>query len=137
MRPADFQVYNMLFKGLAPAAVANQSLTFDAASNFIWYYAAWSAYNSAGNTGWTESTRQIPAITALITPGDTSIQMMNQAAPLSHFFGSGEMPFVLPAPRELPARSTLSVLLTNLDSAITYDIYLSFIGVKRYLTPQP
>lgn len=134
MRPADFQVYNMFFPILAPAGVATQILTFDAASNFIWYYANWSAYNHAGNTAWTESTRQIPAITALITPGDTSIQMMNQAAPLSHFFGSGEMPFVLPAPRELPARSTLTMQLTNLDSAITYDIYLSLIGVKRYLS---
>jgi len=133
MRAADFQIYNMYFPALAPAGVADQVLTFDASSNFVWYYAAWSAYNHAGNTAWTESTRQIPAITVLLTPGDTSSQMMNQAVPVSHIFGSGEMPFVLPAPRELPARSTLAFHMVNLDSAITYDLYLSLIGVKRYL----
>ena len=132
-RAADFQVYGLKFAAVAPAAVQNQVLTFDASSNFMWYYASWSAYNVAGNTAWTEATRQIPAATVLITPGDTNTQLMNLAVPIGHFFGSGEMPFVLPAPREIPARSTLAFLLTNLDSAITYDIYLSLIGVKRYL----
>lgn len=131
--PQDFQVYSIPFLILAPAGVANYALTFDAASNFVWYYAAFSAYNHAANTGWTESTRLIPPITITMTPGDTSSQLMNAAVPLTHFFGSGEMPFVLPQPREFPARSTLTVAVTNLDTTITYDLYLSLIGTKRYL----
>lgn len=133
----EFFNYGVSFTGaagtsLAAGAVGNAVLTFDASSDFIWYYGAWSANITSADTAWTEYTRQRPSINILMTPGDTSSQLMNQAVPVSHFFGSGEMPFVLPAPRTIPARSTMSFQVTNLDDAITYDLYLTMIGVKRY-----
>lgn len=133
MRSTEFYVYDQPFLILAPGAVASATLTFDAASSFRCFYTAFSAYNHAANTGWTESNRLIPPITITLTPGDTSNQMMNGAVPLSHFFGSGEMPFVLPAPRDFPARSTLAFQVTNNDSTITYDLYLSLIGTRIFL----
>jgi hypothetical protein len=39
----------------------------------------------------------------------------------------------LPAPRTIPARSTLTIQATNTDTTISYNLYLSFIGVKRYV----
>jgi hypothetical protein len=121
--------------GLAAAGgVGNAVLQFDASSDFIWYQASYSANNNAANTGWAEATRQYPPITVLLTPGDTSANMMNQAVPVTHIFGNGEMPFVLPAPRVIPARTTLAIAVTNLDTTIAYDLYLTFIGVKRFLS---
>lgn len=134
MRPkTDFFIYSVLFSALAPAANTPQTLTLDAASDFIWYYAAFSANNHAAITGYTAATRYAPPITVLMVPGDTSSQFMSQAMPLTHMFGNGENPFVLPAPRLIPARSVLTITANNLDTAITYDLYLSLIGTKRYL----
>jgi hypothetical protein len=130
--PTDFQIYGVSFLALAAGATLSQVLTFDAASDFNWMYASYSANDSAANTAWSESTRQYPPINVLLTPGDTSSQFMNQSIPLTHFCGNGEMPFVLPSPRIIPARSTLTIQVTNLDTTIAYDLYLSLIGVKRY-----
>jgi hypothetical protein len=129
----DFFIYEILFPALAPAANTPQTLVFDAASDFIWYYAAFSANNIAALTGYTAATRYAPPITVLMVPGDTSSQFMSSAAPLTHMFGNGENPFVLPAPRLIPARTTLTVTANNQDTAITYNLYLSLIGTKRYL----
>jgi len=136
MRPAEFQVYGVSFIGLAPAAVGNAILTFDASSDFIWYYAAFTALNHAANTGWTSATEYVPPIRVLMTPGDTSTQMMNIAVPLTHFFGTGRLPFFLPAPRKLPARTTMVFQVTNDDTTITYDLWLSLIGVRQFLVQQ-
>jgi hypothetical protein len=130
----DFQVYAASFIAIAAAnGTAQAVIQFDAASEFTWLYSAYSANNTAANTAWAEATRQYPPIAILMTPGDTSSQFMNQAVPITHIFGNGEMPFVLPAPRVIPARSTLTIQLTNLDTTIAYDLYLSLIGTKRYL----
>lgn len=128
----EFFTYGISFLAVAPAAIVDKILTLDASSDFLWLYSAWSAATSGGNTAWAEATRQLPSSTIMLTPGDTNAQMMSQAVPVGHIFGSGEMPFVLPAPRKLPARTTLEFVFTNLDSTITYDIYLSLIGVKQY-----
>lgn len=133
---ASFRLVNG--NGLAAAGGAgNQVITLDASSDFIWYYSTFSAYNNAANTGWTQATRQVPPITVLLTPGDTSAQMMSQAMPITNIFGNGENPFPLPAPRLLPARTTIAIAVQNLDTTIAYDLWLSFIGVKRYLTAAP
>jgi hypothetical protein len=133
MREAEFFTYSGSFLNLAPAAVAPLVLQFDASSNFVWYYAAFSAYNHAANTGWTNSSFLVPAISILMTPSDTSSQLMNQAMPISHIFGQQGTPFVLPVPRRFPARSVLTFSIVNLDTTITYDLYLSLIGRKEFL----
>lgn len=133
MRPiTDFFIYSVSFLAVAPGATPQFTQQFDAASDFMWYYGAYTAVNSAANTGWTEATRLYPPITVLMTPGDTSSQFMNQPVPITHFFGNGEMPFVLPAPRIIPAQSTMTFQITNNDTTISYNLYLSLIGTKRY-----
>jgi hypothetical protein len=129
----DFFIYNVSILAIANnGGIGTALLNFDAASDFMWYYGAFTAYTSGANTAWNESTRQKPPINILMTPGDTSSNFMNQAMPVTHFFGNGENPFVLPAPRKLPARTTLAFTATNSDTTITYDLWLSLIGVKLY-----
>lgn len=128
---SDFFIYPLTFLALAAGAVATQILTFDASSDFTWYYGAYTADVAAA--GQTQNTRVFPLVNILITPSDTSALFMQAAVPLTHMFGIGENPFVMPAPRIIPARSAISIQLTNRDAAQTYNIFLSLIGIKRYL----
>jgi len=127
----DFFIYPVQFLAVAPAAVVTQQLVFDASSDFTWYYGAYSADVAAA--GQTQATRTYPLANILITPTDTAAQFMQAATPLTHLFGDGQNPFVMPAPRVIPARSAITFQLTNRDAAQTYNIFLSLIGVKRYL----
>ena len=135
MRSDEFFTYSGSFLNMAPAAVVPWVLQFDASSDFIWYYAAFTAYNHAALTNFTNSSFSVPPITILMTPSDTSSQLMNQAMPLTHLFGQQGTPFVLPVPRRFPARSVVTCSMVNLDTAITYDLYLSLIGRKSFLPP--
>ncbi len=129
---ADLFTYTVRSSALVAGATANIILSLDASTDFMWYYSNWSAANSAANTGWTSSTRQLPNVTVLMTPGDSNANLSNIALPLHHMFGNGENPFVLPQPRKLAARSIMTFQLNNLDSTITYDIWISLIGMKVF-----
>lgn len=81
----------------------------------------------------TDSTRVIPIVTALITDGSSGRQFMDADVPLPCLFGeSGSLPYILPNPKVLAARSTLSTRLTNLTAATSYNIRLCFHGLKLY-----
>jgi len=121
MRPSDFYVYTVPFLAVGAAGVPIAALQFDGASNFLWMYSSYAADTAAA--GQTAATRQYPLCDILITPSDTSSQFMNAAVPVTSIFGNGENPFVLPAPREIPARSVLTFQLTNRDAA-GLNIYL-------------
>jgi len=128
----DYQLYVIPLLAIAAAGgVKNSVLTMNATFEFEWLYSTMTAYNSAGDTAWTQNTRQLPDILVMITPGDTSSQFMNAALPITHIFGSGENPYVLPAPRVLPPLATMSFAATNNDTAIVYDVYLTLHGIKR------
>ncbi|MFI4940983.1 MAG: hypothetical protein ACHP7O_11670 [Burkholderiales bacterium] len=127
----DFFVYPVSFLGLVAGAVASQVLTFDASSDFVWYYGCYTADVAAA--GQTQGTRTFPLVNILITPTDTAAQFMQAAIPLTHMFGIGENPFVMPSPRLIPARSAINFQVTNRDAAQTYNLFLSLVGVKQYL----
>jgi len=134
MKPAEFYTYTQPFVNL-PAAGGNQQgiITFDASSDFVWMYSAFVALPHAGATNLTLNTMPTPPMTVMLTPGDTSAQMMNTATPMESIFGVGAgNQFFLPTPRTIPALSTLLIQVVNLDTAIAYDLWLSFIGIKRF-----
>lgn len=134
MRPnEDFFTYNIPFLLMGAAAVAQLTLQFDASSDFEWMYSNYAADTAAA--GQTSATRQYPLADVLITPGDSSSQMMNAAVPVTSIFGNGENMFVLPVSRIIPARSVLTFTVTNRDAA-NLNLRLQLIGIKRYLTAQ-
>ena len=127
---SDFFTYQLNFLLLGANAVVTLPIVFDASSDFTWYYASYVA--DANSAVQTQATRVYPLVDVLITPSDTSAQFMNVAAPITSLFGNGENPFVLPAPRLIPARSTMNFTVTNRDAANT-NLRLSLIGVKNWL----
>jgi hypothetical protein len=128
---SDFFTYLVPVLALAPAAVSTQILTFDAASNFEWLYSCYTADVAAA--GQTVSTRTYPLANVLITPSDSSSQLMSAALPLTGIFGNAENPFVLPTPRIIEARSAIQFQVTNRDAAQTYNLFLMLIGRKVFL----
>lgn len=128
----DFFVYQLNFLALVAGAQATQALQFDASSDFTWLYSAYAADTAAAAV--TEATRVYPLATVLITPSDSSAQFSNGiGVPIPAIFGNGENPFLMPVPRMIAARSSLSFQVNNYDAAATYNIRLSLIGIKNYL----
>lgn len=136
MRPAEIFTFTQSFLAL-PAAGGNaqQVLNFDASAAFVWMYASYLAVKNGAATGYENSTSYVPPITILMTPSDTSSQLMNAPVMIPTIFGVGAGNiFPLPTPREFPAKSSMTIQVINLDTTITYDLYLSLIGVRRFLS---
>jgi hypothetical protein len=126
----EFFIYPINFLLLAVAEVRPVVLTIDATSEFVWYYGAYAA--DANGAIQTAATRVYPLVDIMITPTDTTAQMSQAPVPVTSMFGIGENPFVLPAPRLFPARTSITFTATNRDAANT-NLRLQLIGVKRFL----
>lgn len=126
----EFFIYPVNFLLLGAAEIRPVVLTIDATSEFVWYYSGYAA--DANGAAQTSNTRTYPLVDIMITPTDTTAQMMQAPVPVTAIFGIGENPFVLPAPRILPARTSITFTATNRDAANT-NLRLQLIGVKRFL----
>lgn len=126
----DFFVYGVNFLALAAGASATNSINIQADSDFVAQKLAYRADVAAA--GQTYSTRVIPLCAVIITDTGSGRQLMNQAINLTDFFGTGESPFILPQPKVFRANSLISVTVANYDAAQTYNLRLSFIGVKSF-----
>lgn len=126
---SEFFIYPVNFLLLGAAEVRPVVLNIDATSDFIWYYGAYAA--DANGAAQTAATRTYPLVDILITPTDTTAQMMQTPVPVTSMFGNAENPFVLPAPRLLPSRTAITFTATNRDAANT-NLRLALIGLKRF-----
>ena len=130
----DFFTYEIDFAALAPAAQANGSIQIQADSDFKWLKSAY--YADIAAAAFTATTRPIPSVTVQITDGGSGRNLMNQAVPVPSLFGIGELPFILPIPRVFKANSTINISVTNFDAAETYNLRMSFIGLKQFYAGQ-
>ncbi len=129
----DFFVYELDFAAAAPAGTPNLSFTVQANSHFLWQYAAYAADIAAA--AYLDSTRPVPNVSAMITDSGSGRQLMSANVPIPAVFGTGQLPFQLPAPRLFKALSNVQVTLLNFDAAVTYNLKLSFIGLKLFPDP--
>lgn len=131
MNTTDFFVYEVDFTaGIAAGATSNGSFNVQADSDFKWLKACYFADIAVGAQ--TQSTQVIPLATVLITDQGSGRQLMSLAVPIYNIFGSGQIPFILPVPKLFAAKSTVAVTVANFSAATTYNIRLSFIGVKVF-----
>lgn len=128
---SDFFNYEVDFTtGIAAGATANSSFTIQADSDFKWLKACYFA--DIAVAAQTDSGRIIPLATVLITDQGSGRQLMSAATPIPNIFGTGQIPFILPVPKLFSGKSTISVSVANFSAASTYNIRLSFIGVKLF-----
>lgn len=126
----DFFIYALTFTGLAPGVSATQNLNIQADSDFVLQKLTYGSDIAAAAV--TDSTRVIPLATVLIVDSGSGRQSMNAAVDLASIFGVGEIPFILPQPKVFLAQSNVAITVANISAATTYNIRLSFIGLKGF-----
>ena len=123
--------YVITFTSIAAAANSTQTVNIQADSDFL--IQAQNYMVDIAGAVQTDSSRVIPIATVLMTDTGSGRQLMDNNQPLSSIFGTGMEPYVLPQPKLMSARSSLSVKVTNTSAATTYvNLILSFIGVKLF-----
>ncbi len=128
----DWYVYNVFFDALAPGDVGTQVVAVEADANFILVKLA--GFASIADAGQTYETRIVPLATLQITDTGSGRQLLNGETAWSNIVGWGEIPYILPIRRKFKANSTIRVQATNFDAADTYELRLSFSGIKDFGT---
>lgn len=126
----DFFAYELDFPALAPGNSQTGSINVQADSDFIWSKGCYFADIAAAAQA--DATRIIPLCSVLITDSGAGRQLMNGSVPVPSMFGTGELPFILPMQRIFRSQSVITVQVTNFDAAVTYNLRLSFIGLKGF-----
>ncbi len=70
----------------------------------------------------------MPRITVIIAEG-SSAQPLCDETPVGTLFGTGRLPFILPAPHVIAGGTTITVQLNNRHTATAYSCALAFSGV--------
>lgn len=126
----DYFVYSAVLNGgLASGATDVASFNVDKDSDFLWTKAT---YWATDGTGVTSATRLIPGVTITIKDTTSGRDIMTAPVPIPAMFGTGELPFILPVPKLLPATSTITVNFASLDDANYSYIGLFFHGPKLF-----
>ena len=126
----DWYVYNVEFFALAPTAQATANVAIEADANFI--HVKTSGFASVGDAAQTYDLRIVPLVTLQITDTGSGRNLLNGNTAWSNIVGWGEIPYILPIRRKYKANSTIRVQATNFDAAVTYDLRLSFSGIKDF-----
>lgn len=125
-----FFIYSVEFPAIAGGANETQTFNIEADSDFrLQMLTQFTTILAALQT---DATRVLPVSVVLITDTGSGRNFMDFPQPINNLFGTAEDPFVLPYPKIFPARSTVSISMTNLTGATTYNTVLSFIGNKLY-----
>lgn len=127
----DFYTYQSQVV-VASGARAVDIINIEADSEFWATKMAYLANDAAAITTQLSSTRIIPNVVVLITDTGSGRQLMSQPVPISSIAGTGELPFILPAPRYFMPNSSITIAYENFDSADDYALTLQFIGYKTY-----
>ena len=125
-------VYSFNVASLAAGASAQDTINIDSDSNFHWVKGSFFAAIASATQ--TDSSRVLPLINLQLTDTGSGRQFFDNPIPITTFFGTGEIPFILPLEQIFSSNSTIKADFTSFDAAATYtDIELSLIGFKKYL----
>lgn len=128
----DWYVYNVQFDDLAPGDVGTDNVAVEADANFILVKLA--GFADIAQAAQEYDTRVVPLVTLQITDTGSGRQLLNGETAWSNIVGWGEIPYILPIRRKFKANSTIRVQATNFDVAVTYNLKLSFSGIKDFGT---
>lgn len=127
----DYFVYSALLTGgLGTGETDVASFNVDKDSDFLWTKGTFFAL--VGGAAITADTRPIPGVTVTIKDTTSGRDIMTAPVPIPAMFGTGELPFILPVPKLLPATSTITVNFASIDDASYSYIGLFFHGPKLF-----
>lgn len=126
----DFYIYRTEYDSLSAGTSQSANFTVEADSDFMMHKLA--AFADISGAAQTSDTQVLPLVTALITDTGSGRQLSSGAIPVANYFGTGRLPFILPAPKMFLARSVVQVQVENFSASTTYNLKLSFIGYKIF-----
>ena len=122
----DVFSYELSTTALAAAGTATLSFTVQVDSNFLWQ----AGMMTVDTTGTVTAT---PLITAVITDSSSGRQLQSAAGPVTTWFGTGQLPFLLPTPRFFRGGTQVTMSIANYSSGTTYtNAKFSFMGTKFF-----
>jgi len=124
----DFFIYEVNQPSLAPGVSVQLPINIQADSAFEWLFTT-----ATGSTATTGSNNDNWNVNVLVIDQTSARNLASAAMPLLHFGGSGQLPFILPIPRRFMSKTTLSVVLTNFDTAATLlNVRIQLVGRKIF-----
>lgn len=122
--------FNAIAAGVGTAVQV--PLQIQADSDFEWIKGTQYAFP----TGFTENAFNdslIPELTLQFSDTGSGRFYSSSPVPVSSYFGTGKLPFILPFPQRFIANATINFTMTNLSAAQAYtNVILSLIGKKIY-----
>lgn len=119
--------YNVTFLALAPTVTATQIVNIAANADFCLLRLNHRANVAAAAQ--TVSSKTAPLCRVLVTDSGSNEQFTAQAVDLENASTNDAKNNLLPYPRVISGRSTLTVQLANYDAAATYNVDIFFEGV--------
>lgn len=125
-------VYSLNFTNaeLVAGATINRTIPIQADSAFKWNKATF--YAAIDGAPYATGAEPIPQVSIQIQDTGSSRLMFDAPVPVSNFFGTGRLPFILPVAYVFRPRSALQITVTNFSTATAYMLRLAFIGNKIY-----
>lgn len=120
---------------LAPAANSSPQIIIQADSDFVMEKLSY--YADLAGVAQTSGTRIVPNVLVQLTVTGSGVNLISASVPIPSIFGTGDLPFILPYPRVLPANSVLQINLTSFEAAVSPFITLNFHGRKVFMLASP
>lgn len=128
-RIRKFFVQHVNALALAPGASVDTGFQVSSQAAFVIDKLAYVA--DINNAGQTANSRVIPNISINLVDSN-GYQWVSAPSPVPNIFGPEGLAYILRAPVVLDPAVNLTVTLANYDSAITYNLRLSFIGALEF-----
>lgn len=127
----DHFVYSAKVDTLAAGAIKTSIIQIEADSSFIAVKCSYFA-DIAGATQ-TEDSRVVPLVRIQIQDSGSGRNLQNISVPIDTIAGRGELPFVLPIPREFKASANIKVTFENYSAATSYsNVEFVLTGYKTF-----
>lgn len=122
-----FHTYPLLFSALA-AAGGNDSKSFQVETgyDFLWVKAQAFVYDV---NGLGVDPDLWPRLVVTLQDGSTQQAITTGETPIHSLFGSGSLPFILPAPHRIVGGATFNATVFNRHATVAYSVYLALSGV--------
>ena len=127
----DFYAYSAGVDNLAASGSGQDNISIQSDSDFVVQKMTYTAYATTP-VALTASSRIVPAVTAQIKDLSSGRDLFDEPLDIPGLFGTGELPFIMPTPRLLPAKSTLAFTFANLDASTGVRLRVFLIGYKAY-----
>jgi hypothetical protein len=127
----DHFIYRAAVDTLAAGSIKTSIIQIEADSSFVAVKCSYFA--DIAGAPQTEDTRVIPLVRVQIQDSGSGRNLQNFSIPIDTIAGRGELPFVLPIPREFKASSNIKFTFENYSAATTYaNVEFILAGYKTF-----